>query len=85
METNKATVEKEKEDLESRNEERLHVASMQLENVQKLLDEALQQKLHVEHETEQLQQTLQVDLDELNQEVQQVIAEPQGEFLVIAE
>ena len=45
---------------------------MQLENVQKLLDEALQQKLHVEQETEHLQQTLQVEVDELNQEVQQV-------------
>ena len=66
-------VEKEKEELESRSEERLRVANMQRENVQKLLDETLQQKLHNERESEQLQQTLQTEVDDLSLEVQQVL------------
>ena len=66
-------VEKEKEKLESRTEERLRVANMQRENVQKLLDETLQQKLHNERESEQLQQTLQNEVDDLSLEVQQVL------------
>ena len=66
-------VEKEKEELESRTEERLRVANMQRENVQKLLDETLQQKLHNERESEQLQQTLQTEVDDLSLEVQQVL------------
>ena len=66
-------VKKDKEELESRSEERLRVANMQRENVQKLLDETLQQKLHNERESEQLQQTLQTEVDDLSLEVQQVL------------
>ena len=66
-------VKKDKEELESRSEERLRVTNMQRENVQKLLDETLQQKLHNERESEQLQQTLQTEVDDLSLEVQQVL------------
>ncbi len=71
-------VEKEKEDLETRNEERLHVVNMQLENVQKLLDEALQEKSFVEQEAETVQQSLQADIEVLNEEMQQVIEQNCG-------
>ena len=62
----------EKCEMEQRNTEHVRVMDMQKENVQQLLDEALQQKCLQEQESEHIQQALQAEIDEVREELQEV-------------
>ncbi len=62
----------EKCEIEQRNTEHVRVMDMQKENVQRLLDEALQQKCLQEQESEHIQQALQAEIDAVREELQEV-------------
>ncbi len=77
VQTDKLTMEKENQEMVSRSEDRLHVVNMQLENVQKLLAEALEEKSSIQQGAERTRQTLQVEIEELNEAVHQVWCQAQ--------